>query len=232
MASLRTTRCDPGPLVGLPSLLVDLTSDLGRGVSDSLGQVPYRLAYDHGLFARMQAQAAVLGSNANASIRDLSRQVGHPCHLSFIVAGKVFVIAQAGPSRSNVGACLGAGSVLPMMLCASGQLLLAYAPPKKRAELLSDDCEYLALTGTQRQAFSLWLEAVRDGGCLVLRNYYDLGAVDFCTLAGDPESEFCPALTVTFSCSELPRGKKRALFEGAVRERLRQLPGGARSLLQ
>ena len=131
------------------------------------------------------------------------------------------MIAQA-ESPGPVSISVAEGGVFPLVSTTSGQLLLAYMEPGRRAELLQGDSEYRRMTESQRQRLARWLEAIREAGCLKQASQITRGVSDFSVLVGLPEKEPVAALTVACMDDAMPglmrNSRLLRLMRSCVRE--------------
>jgi len=166
--------------------------------------------------AHEQSPEEFLRSVAVLPMQKLAAALGQSCHLSVVKNGRLLVVTQA-ESPAPVAISVAEGGIFPLLGTTSGQLLLAYMQPDRRAQLLQRDPEYRKLNESERQRFARWFEAIREAGCLKQSSLLTRGVSDFAVLVGLPGREPMAALTVAMMDS--PQGA--SVSDAKVFRRLR-----------
>lgn len=154
---------------------------------------------------------------ASVPMRDLAESTGESVHLSVINRGKLVVLLDVGaPGRWRISFDVGAR--FPIVHTNSGRLLLAQLREEDRADLLSRDEDYAAMTEAERRRLHADGDRLRRDGYGVERRPERGGLSDIAVLAGNPQIGLTAALAIACMRSGKDEGAYIAGLVKALRD--------------
>lgn len=153
---------------------------------------------------------------ADGAMRDLARRVRESVHLSVLSDGKLLVLAQV-ESQNRTRVSVEIGARFPVVLTASGRVLLAHLPQDELRALLARDEDWARLGAAARERFLADLLKIRRDGLYQGKSDLTHGIRDVSTLVGNPKIGVAAAVCVP-SLVAIGKPKPIAEIRAAVRE--------------
>ncbi|WP_114782937.1 IclR family transcriptional regulator [Botryobacter ruber] len=132
---------------------------------------------------------------------ELAGKLKQSCHLSVLYHNQLMVIHQS-KSPSPIALSVEEGSLFPLMLTASGRVLLAYMSDEERENTLRSIDLYKSYTKPQQQKFLQQLDHIRDAGRHVESSDLSRGVTDIVMPIGNAETGVVAALAVSILTTE------------------------------
>jgi len=153
---------------------------------------------------------------AEGPMRDLARRIRESVHLSVLSDGRLLVLSQV-ESQNRTRVSVEIGARFPVVLTASGRILLAQLPQDRLRDVLARDEDWGRLGAPARARFLADLLKIRRDGIYQGKSDLTQGIRDVAALAGNPRVGVAAAVCVP---SLLLLGTPKPLSEirRAVRE--------------
>lgn len=132
---------------------------------------------------------------AEGPMRDLARRVRESVHLSVLSDGKLLVLSQV-ESQNRTRVSVEVGARFPVVLTASGRVLLAHQVQDRLRELLARDEDWGRLGAPARSRFLADLLKIRRDGCYQGKSDLTQGIRDVAALVGNPRIGVAAAVCV------------------------------------
>jgi len=153
---------------------------------------------------------------AEGPLRDLARRVRESVHLSVLSDGKLLVLSQV-ESQNRTRVSVEIGARFPVVLTASGRVLLAHLPQDELRPLLARDDEWARLGAAARERFLADLLRIRRDGIYQGKSDLTHGIRDVAAFVGNPKVGIGAAVCVP-SLVVVGKPKPIAEIRAAVRE--------------
>lgn len=189
----------------------DLARDLGRSASEIFRMLNclerrgyivkdrasgrYRLTLRLYELAHTHTPVDQLLHAADGPMRDLARRVRESVHLCVLSDGKLLVLAQV-ESQNRTRVSVEIGGRFPVVLTASGRILLAHLPPEERTAFLARDEDWARLGAAARERFLADLLRIRRDGIYQGKSDLTHGIRDVAAFAGNPRIGIAAAVCV------------------------------------
>jgi DNA-binding IclR family transcriptional regulator len=134
---------------------------------------------------------------AATPMRELTESVRESCHLGILHGGALLVLHQE-ESPQKLRLSIEVGGRFPLLDTVSGRLLLAYLSPEARAEILSSDGDFAALSIDGQARLDRQLQVIRTRGYEEAQSETTEGVADLAVLVGVPEGTIQAALTIAW----------------------------------
>lgn len=144
-------------------------------------------------------QHSVVDELRNASIylmEELSSEVREACHMSIIYHDKVMVILHS-KSPEPIALSIEQGNLFPIVLTASGKVLLAYMKPEACNAILKKDADYKNFSIEQKKAFHETIEQIKAKGYFLKESDFADGIIDITVPLGDEKTGVNACLTIS-----------------------------------
>ena len=132
---------------------------------------------------------------AEGPMRDLARRVRESVHLSVLSDGKLLVLSQV-ESQNRTRVSVEIGARFPVILTASGRILLAHLPQDRLRDLLARDEDWGRLGAPARERFLADLLKIRREGVYQGKSDLTHGIRDVAAPAGNPRVGVSAAVCV------------------------------------
>lgn len=153
---------------------------------------------------------------ADGPMRDLARRVRESAHLSVLSDGKLLVLAQV-ESQNRTRVSVEVGARFPVVLTASGRVLLSALPQDELRALLGRDEDWSRLGAAARGRFLADLLKIRRDGIYQGKSDLTHGIRDFAALVGNPGIGVAAAVCVP-ALVAIGKPKPSAEIRAAVRD--------------
>lgn len=129
-------------------------------------------------------------------MEELSQSIRQSCHLSILYINKVMVIIHA-KSPGPIALSIEEGNLFPVLLTASGRVLLAYLSADEREAILNNISLYKEYTQRQKTDLAASLEQIQKDGFYIKPSELAEGVVDIAIPVGNQQSGIMACLTVS-----------------------------------
>jgi len=210
----------------------DLARDLGRSPSEIFRMLNclerrgyivkdaasgrYRLTLRLYELAHTHTPVDQLLRAAEGPMRDLAAGIRESVHLSVLSGGKLLVLSQV-ESQNRTRVSVEIGGRFPVVLTASGRVLLAHLPQEELRTFLARDEDWAKLGAAVRERFLSDLLKLRRDGVYQGKSDLTHGIRDVAALVGNPRVGVAAAVCVP-SLVIIGKPKPPAAIRAAVRE--------------
>ncbi|MGF7232324.1 IclR family transcriptional regulator [Arachidicoccus sp.] len=132
---------------------------------------------------------------------DLAEKIKQSCHIGVLYQDKLIVISQAR-SPEPIALSIEEGSLFPLMLTASGKILLAFMEENSRFELLRRNDLFSSYSLRKQQKFLASLEEIREEGHYLTPSDLATGVMDI-TVPVRNGSEAIASLTISILMTQM-----------------------------
>jgi len=135
----------------------------------------------------------------NASIylmEELANEVREACHLSILYQNKVMVI-QHTRSPEPIALSIEEGNLFPVVLTASGKVLISYMKPESTKALLKQDNDYKVFNNHQKQALEETIIDIKSRGYYLTKSEFADGIIDISVPLGNENTGVNACLTIS-----------------------------------
>jgi DNA-binding IclR family transcriptional regulator len=153
---------------------------------------------------------------ADGPMRELARRVREAVHLSVLSDGRLLVLSQV-ESQNRTRVSVEIGARFPLVLTASGRVLLAHLPQEELRALLARDEDWARLGAAARGRFLADLLRIRRDGVFQGKSDLTHGIRDVAALVGNPRVGIAAAVCVP-SLVVVGKPKPAAEIRAAVRD--------------
>jgi len=153
---------------------------------------------------------------AEGPMRELARRIRESVHLSVLSDGKLLVLSQM-ESQNRTRVSVEIGARFPVVLTASGRILLAHLPQEELRSLLARDEDWARLGSAPRDRYLADLLRIRRDGIYQGKSDLTHGIRDVAAFIGNPRVGIAAAVCVP---SLVAIGKPKPISEirAAVKE--------------
>lgn len=110
---------------------------------------------------------------------DLAEKIKQSCHLGVLYQDKLIVVSQSR-SPGPIALSIEEGSLFPLMLTASGKVILAFMEENERLELLKRNHLFGSYPHLKQQKFLQSLQEIKDMGYYITSSDLAKGVMDIC----------------------------------------------------
>jgi DNA-binding IclR family transcriptional regulator len=215
-----------------PRSQTDLARDLGRSPSEIFRMLAclerrgyivkeaasgrYRLTLRLYELAHTHTPVDQLLHAAEGPMRDLARRVRESVHLSVLSEGRLLVLAQV-ESQNRTRVSVEIGARFPLVLTASGRVLLAHLGQDELRTLLARDEDWARLGAAPRDRFLADLLRIRRDGVFQGKSDLTHGIRDVAAVVGNPRVGIAAAVCVP-SLVAIGKPKPVAEIRAGVRD--------------
>jgi DNA-binding IclR family transcriptional regulator len=139
---------------------------------------------------------------AEYPMQQLAGKLMQSCHLSVIDQDELMVIFQA-KSPGPISLSIEEGARFPLLVTASGPVLLAGMKASERKKILSRISTYTELTKEEKTALDKELARIAANGYLIRQSELSIGVTDIVFPIGSRDTGFYAALTVSMLSIQL-----------------------------
>lgn len=180
----------------------------------------YYLSHHHSIVDELRRAAL----NAMES---LAHSIKEACHLSIIYRNKLMVIMHV-KSPAPIALSIEEGSLFPLVLTASGRVLLAYSTEEMKENLLLNSRSYQKFSKSKRMELHTLLQDISQQGFYIMQSDLAEGVTDIAVPILHPSTDIVACLTVSKLTKfniDINVDNKRILKEiqQAVREILKKI---------
>lgn len=133
---------------------------------------------------------------------ELASTIHQSCHLGVLYLEQLMVISQSR-SPGPIALSVEEGRLFPLLLTASGKVLLAFTHEEERMRLLQSNNLYTAQSARQQKKFLESLNEIRDNGYYVKPSDSTKGVTDISVPVGNGDIGAVAALTVSALTTQL-----------------------------
>lgn len=153
---------------------------------------------------------------AEGPMRELARRVRESVHLSVLSDGKLLVLSQV-ESQNRTRVSVEIGARFPVVLTASGRILLAHLPQDRLRDLLARDEDWARLGAPARERYLADLLKIRRDGIYQGKSDLTHGIRDVAAPVGNPRVGVAAAVCVP-SLVAIGTSKPLSEIRSAVRD--------------
>ncbi|QNL52268.1 IclR family transcriptional regulator [Olivibacter sp. SDN3] len=149
----------------------------------------YYLSHHHSIVDELRRAAL----NAMEGLADSIKEA---CHLSIIYRSKLMVITHV-KSPAPIALSIEEGSLFPLILTASGRVLLAYSTNEVKDNLLSNSQSYQTFDKARREELNVLLHDISQRGHYIMQSDLAEGVTDIAVPIIHPNTGIVACLTVS-----------------------------------
>lgn len=151
-------------------------------------------------------------SHTHSPIDDMRRVAQYPmhelagllkqsCHMSVLYHDQLMVIYQS-KSPGPIALSIEEGGLFPLLLTASGRVLLAFMTQEERANILKRNKLYQSYSKQQQKSLLLSFDQIQKAGYHVELSNLSKGVTDIVVPIGDPRTQITATLAVSILTTE------------------------------
>lgn len=129
-------------------------------------------------------------------LEELANTIMQSCHLSILYMNQVMVILHA-KSPGPIALSIEEGNLFPLLLTASGKLLLSYLPDAEQTVILKNNATFQTFTDKEQSKFIKSLKEIQDKGGYIRTSDLAAGVVDISVPIGKSNNGVIACLTVS-----------------------------------
>ncbi|MNL18585.1 Pca operon regulatory protein [compost metagenome] len=118
------------------------------------------------------------------------------CHLSILYMNQVMVVLHA-KSPGPIALSIEEGNLFPLLLTASGKVLLSYLPDDEQSTVMNNNVIFQAFSDKEKAKFIKSLKEIKDKGAYIRTSDLAAGVIDISVPIGKGNTGIIACLTVS-----------------------------------
>jgi DNA-binding IclR family transcriptional regulator len=129
-------------------------------------------------------------------LEELANTIMQSCHLSILYMNQVMVVLHA-KSPGPIALSIEEGNLFPLLLTASGKVLLSYLPDDEQSTVMNNNAIFQAFSDKEKTKFIKSLKEIKDKGAYIRTSDLAAGVIDISVPIGKGNTGIIACLTVS-----------------------------------